>query len=103
MQESKKVVEEHIQNFLLITKKKNWRYLTQDSILREMLVDLKMMSGEYTCHYTTMPLEKARNERCQDSANEHQNEQRRSSQYHLASFSHFHCPKIQDQVESKQL
>ena len=36
VEESKKEVEEHIQNFLLIgdamTKKKNWRYLTQDSI-----------------------------------------------------------------------
>ena len=32
VQEEEEEVEEHIQSFLLINKRTNWRYLTQDSI-----------------------------------------------------------------------
>ena len=48
----KEEVEEHLQNFLAIAdamaENKNWGYLAQYSILKEMLADLHTIAGD--CH-----------------------------------------------------
>ena len=42
----KESVEEHLQNFLAIAENKNWSYLAQYSILKEMLADLHTIAGD---------------------------------------------------------
>ena len=52
IKEPKEKVEEHLQNFLAIAdamaENKNWGYLAQYSILKEMLADLHTIAG--VCH-----------------------------------------------------
>ena len=50
IKEPKEKVEEHLQNFLAIAdamaENKNWAYLAQYSILKEMLADLHTIAGD---------------------------------------------------------